>query len=43
MKENVLGSLRLFLALTVLLGLIYPAAVWAWGASRFGTPQTGAF
>jgi K+-transporting ATPase ATPase C chain len=31
MKENVFGSLRLFFALTVLLGLGYPALVWAIG------------
>ena len=35
MKENVLGSIRLFLALTVLLGLAYPAVVWAIGQVAF--------
>lgn len=43
MKENVLGSLRLFLALTVLLGLIYPAAVWAVGRLAFRDAADGSF
>ncbi len=41
MKENVLGSLRLFLALTVLLGLGYPALVWAIGRVAFRDKADG--
>ena len=41
MKENVLGSLRLFLALTVLLGLAYPLAVWAIGKVAFREKADG--
>jgi len=41
MKENVLGSLRLFLALTVLLGLGYPALVWAIGRVTFRDKADG--
>jgi K+-transporting ATPase ATPase C chain len=41
MKENVLGSLRLFLALTVLLGLAYPLAVWAIGRVAFREKADG--
>ena len=41
MKENVLGSLRLFLALTVLLGLGYPAVVWAIGRVAFRDKADG--
>ncbi len=43
MKENVLGSLRLFLALTVLLGLLYPAAVWGLGQLAFRDAANGSF
>ena len=41
MKENVFGSLRLFLALTVLLGLGYPALVWAIGRVTFRDKADG--
>jgi K+-transporting ATPase ATPase C chain len=41
MKENILGSLRLFLALTVLLGLGYPAVVWAIGRVAFRDKADG--
>ena len=41
MKENILGSLRLFLALTVLLGLGYPALVWAIGRVTFRDKTDG--
>jgi len=41
MKENVLGSLRLFLALTLLLGLGYPALVWAIGRVTFRDKADG--
>jgi K+-transporting ATPase ATPase C chain len=43
MKENVLSSLRLFLALTVLLGLAYPLAVWAIGRVAFREKADGSF
>ncbi len=43
MKENVLGSLRLFLALTLLLGLVYPAVVWAVGQVAFRQAANGGF
>ena len=43
MKGNMLGSLRLFLALTVLLGLIYTAAVWAVGRLAFRHAADGSF
>jgi K+-transporting ATPase ATPase C chain len=35
MKQNILGSIRLFLALTLLLGFIYPLAVWGIGRLAF--------
>jgi K+-transporting ATPase ATPase C chain len=41
MKENVFGSLRLFFALTVLLGLGYPALVWALGRVTFRDKADG--
>ena len=41
MKENVFGSLRLFLALTLLLGLGYPALVWAIGRVTFRDKADG--
>jgi len=41
MKENVFGSVRLFLALTVLLGLGYPALVWAIGRVTFRDKADG--
>lgn len=41
MKEDLLGSLRLFLALTVLLGLLYPAAVWGLGQIAFRDAANG--
>ena len=41
MKENVFGSLRLFLALTLLLGLGYPALVWAIGRVTFPNKADG--
>ena len=41
MKENVFGSFRLFLALTVLLGLGYPALVWAIGRVAFRDKADG--
>lgn len=41
MKENVLGSFRLFLALTLLLGLGYPALVWAIGQVAFREKADG--
>lgn len=43
MKENVLGSLRLFLALTVLLGLAYPMVVWGIGRVAFREKADGSF
>jgi K+-transporting ATPase ATPase C chain len=42
-KEDVLGSIRLFLALTVLLGLVYPAVVWAIGRVAFRDRADGSF
>jgi K+-transporting ATPase ATPase C chain len=41
MKENILGSIRLFLALTLLLGLGYPAVVWAIGQIAFRDAANG--
>ena len=41
MKEHVLPSLRLFLALTVLLGLVYPALVWGVGQLAFRNAADG--
>ena len=41
MKENVFGSLRLFLALTVLLGLAYPLVVWGVGRVAFREKADG--
>jgi K+-transporting ATPase ATPase C chain len=41
MKENVFGSLRLFLALTVLLGLAYPLVVWGIGRVAFPEKTDG--
>ncbi len=41
MKEHVLPSLRLFLALTVLLGFAYPAAVWGVGRLVFRDAADG--
>ncbi len=41
MKENILGSLRLFLALTVLLGFAYPLAVWGIGRVAFREKADG--
>jgi len=35
MKENILGSIRLFLALTLLLGIGYPVVVWVVGRIAF--------
>jgi potassium-transporting ATPase KdpC subunit len=43
MKENILVSLRLFLALTLLLGLGYPAVVWAVGRIAFRDAADGSF
>jgi len=43
MKNDVLGSLRLFLALTLLLGLGYPAVVWAVGQIAFQDAANGSF
>jgi K+-transporting ATPase ATPase C chain len=43
MKENVFGSLRLFLALTVLLGLGYPLVVWGIGRVAFREKADGSF
>jgi potassium-transporting ATPase KdpC subunit len=43
MKENVLSSLRLFLAMTLLLGFVYPAAVWAVGQIAFRDAADGSF
>ncbi len=43
MKENVLGSIRLFLALTVLLGFAYPLVVWAVGQAAFREKANGSF
>ena len=42
-KEDVLGSIRLFLALTVLLGFAYPLAVWAIGRVAFREKADGGF
>jgi K+-transporting ATPase ATPase C chain len=41
MKENVFGSIRLFLALTVLLGVAYPLVVWGIGRVAFGDKADG--
>jgi len=41
MKENIFGSLRLFLALTLLLGLVYPAVVWGVGQIVFRDRANG--
>ena len=41
MKEHVAPSLRLFLALTVLLGLGYPAVVWGVGQLAFRNAANG--
>jgi potassium-transporting ATPase KdpC subunit len=41
MKENVFGSLRLFLALTLLLGIVYPLAVWGIGRVAFREKADG--
>ena len=40
-KEDVLGSIRLFLALTVLLGGMYPLVVWALGQAAFREKANG--
>jgi potassium-transporting ATPase KdpC subunit len=42
-KEDVLGSIRLFLALTVLLGGAYPLAVWGIGQVAFREKANGSF
>lgn len=42
-KEDVLASLRLFLALTVLLGFVYPAVVWGIGQVAFREKANGGF
>lgn len=42
-KEDVLGSFRLFLALTVLLGFAYPAVVWGVGQIAFREKANGGF
>ena len=41
MKENVFGSIRLFLALTVLLGVAYPLVVWGIGRVAFREKADG--
>src|SRR5450759_4003393 len=43
MKNDVLGSLRLFLALTLLLGLGYPLVVWGIGRVAFREKTDGSF
>jgi K+-transporting ATPase ATPase C chain len=43
MKEHVVPSLRLFLALTLLLGFAYPAAVWGVGRLAFRDAADGSF
>ena len=43
MKEHVVPSLRLFLALTLLLGLGYPAVVWGVGQLAFRDAANGSF
>ncbi|HSB64872.1 MAG TPA: potassium-transporting ATPase subunit KdpC [Thermoanaerobaculia bacterium] len=43
MKEDAFGSLRLFLALTVLLGGAYPVAVWGIGRVAFREKADGGF
>lgn len=43
MKEHVLPSVRLFLALTVLLGLGYPLVVWGVGRIAFREKADGSF
>jgi len=43
MKEDVFGSIRLFLALTLLLGLAYPATVWVIGRAAFRDKADGSF
>ncbi len=43
MKENIFGSFRLFLALTVLLGFVYPAVVWGIGQVAFREKADGGF
>ncbi|MFI5181649.1 MAG: potassium-transporting ATPase subunit KdpC [Thermoanaerobaculia bacterium] len=43
MKEHVLPSVRLFLALTVLLGLGYPVLIWAIGRVTFPAKADGSF
>lgn len=42
-QEDVLGSIRLFLALTVLLGGAYPLAVWGIGRVAFREKADGGF
>jgi len=42
-KEDVLGSIRLFFALTVLLGGAYPLAVWGIGQAAFREKANGSF
>lgn len=42
-REDVLGSIRLFLALTVLLGGAYPLAVWGIGRIAFREKADGGF
>jgi potassium-transporting ATPase KdpC subunit len=41
MKDNILGSIRLFLALTVLLGVVYPLVVWGIGRVAFRQKADG--
>jgi len=43
MKENLLPSIRLYLVLTLLLGLGYPAAVWGVGRIAFREQADGSF
>ena len=41
MRDNILGSIRLFLALTVLLGVVYPLVVWGIGRVAFREKTDG--
>lgn len=43
MKEHLLPSIRLYLVLTLLLGLLYPAAVWGIGRMAFRKQADGSF
>lgn len=43
MKQHLLASFRVYLVLTVLLGLVYPLAIWAVGRIAFSSAADGSY